>query len=297
MISVVIPVHNRERLIARAIESAVAQTLPADEIVVIDDASTDRTADVVAELAASLSNLTLVALKENVGAARARNVGIERASGDLIAFLDSDDVWIADKLSKQIREFDAGQEVVAVFCGVVTVGAVLGSGRQYVPKPTICKEDLYHSNVLMTMSSAVIRKKALVDIGGFDKSLPPCEDWDLFIRLAEVGKLLVVQEGLVKQLSHEGPKISRDRERVLASFDAIFEKIYARISDPRVMRRVRASYEMRMADICSTEYCFEPLRAMTHCCRGLLLAPSRDGLHDLKTVVTSLLKNAFASRI
>src|ERR1039457_3090847 len=109
-ITVVIPVRNREHLIARAIQSVVAQTLPVDEIVVVDDASTDHTVDVVEGFTNSLNNLTLISLKENVGAASARNIGIKNANGDLIAFLDSDDVWHHEKLFKQVREFEANKD-------------------------------------------------------------------------------------------------------------------------------------------------------------------------------------------
>jgi len=296
MITVVIPVHNRAQLIARAITSVVSQTLPAHEIVVIDDGSTDHTAEVVNDLTKSLSNLRLIPLKENVGAAEARNIGIEKARGDLIAFLDSDDVWYPEKLNKQVKEFKASKNIVAVFCGLVATNSGTGRCSYHIPKPKIDLVDLYHGNLLTTMSCALISKKTLLDIGGFDVSLPPCEDWDLFIRLAEVGKISVVQETLVEQPMHQGPRISRDKQRVLAGFDAVFDKIYARISDPHLMKRVRGSYEMRMADIYSSDYCCEPVRAMWHVCKGLLLAPSRGSLRSVRRVAKASLKNSIFRR-
>ena len=296
MISVIIPVHNREHLIARAIESVAEQTLAAGEIIIVDDASTDRTAKVVGDVAKSLSNLRLVRLEANVGASRARNAAIKVARGDLIAFLDSDDVWYVDKLSKQVKAFDADKDLVAVFCGVEVVSDDTDYRRQFTPKPRVTLNDLYHSNPLMTMSCALVAKRALVDIGGFDESLPTCEDWDLFIRLAEIGKIAVVQEALVEQLMHRGPRLSRDRSSVLVGFDALFEKTYRRISDPRLKRKVRASYEMRMADIFSTDYSFEPFRAIKHSCASLLLAPSREGLHTFRRVIKCSLRNAILGR-
>jgi glycosyltransferase involved in cell wall biosynthesis len=296
MISVVIPVYNREHLIARAIESVVAQSLAAGEIIVVDDASTDRTAEVVVGIGERVSTVTLVCLKENVGAAKARNIGIENAKGDLIAFLDSDDVWYPEKLSKQIIAFEENNDVVAVFCGLVVDNPDTGRRTCIMPKAEISVENLFHYNILMTMSCAMVRRSVLSDIGGFDELLPPCEDWDLFIRLAEVGRLSVVQETLVGQPAHEGPKISRDSQRVLAGFDAIFEKIYARISDPSLMRKVRASYEMRMADILSADYCFDPLRAITHSCKALLLRPSPNALNNLRHVMKKSCKNLFSDR-
>ncbi len=291
MISVVIPVRNREHLITRAIESVVAQTLPVDEIIVVNDASTDHTVQVVEGLTKTLNNLTLISLKENGGAANARNIGIRIAKGNLIAFLDSDDVWHVDKLSKQVKEFEANKDTVAVFCGVVIVSPDTKYRHHYIPKPDVTQVDLYHSSSLVTMSCALILKKVLLDIGGFDTSLPACQDWDLFIRLSERGKLSVVQEELVEFWRHKGNRISRNKLSVLAGHKAVFEKIYGRISDPQLTRRVRASHEMRMADIFSTDF-FEPVRAIKHSCTGLILAPSSEGWRNFQSVIKSSVKNA-----
>jgi glycosyltransferase involved in cell wall biosynthesis len=293
-ITAVIPVRNRERLIARAIESVAAQNLAVDEIIVVDDASSDRTVEVVGGFAKSLKNLTLVSLKENVGAARARNIAVKIARGDLIAFLDSDDVWYADKLSKQVKEFDANEDIVSVFCGVVMVSP-RGHRHRYIPKRDVTLDDLYHSNCFATMSGALIAKGALLGVGGLDESLPSCQDWELFIRLGERGKLAIVQEELVEFWRHKGDRISRNKLSVLAGHKAVFERIYARISDPRLKRRVRASHERRLADIFSGD-CVEPFRAIEHSCRGLLLAPSLEGLNNLRTVIQSSLKNVILRR-
>ena len=288
MITVVIPVRNREHFIARAIESVIAQTIPVDEIIVVDDASTDRTVNVVAGFVKSLNNLTLISLKENVGAAKARNIGIDMARGDLIAFLDLDDIWYVDKLSKQVRELQANKCVVAVFCGVVVVTYGSNYRHHYIPKPDVSLADLYHSSMLVTMSCALIVKKVLGEIGGFDASLPSCQDWDLFIRLRECGKLSVVQEELVEFWRHNGDRISRNKVSVLASHETVFKKIYARISDPLLKRRVRASHELRMAEIFRSDF-FEPFRVIRHACRGLMFAPS---WRNSKSVIRILMKTA-----
>ena len=96
-ISVVIPVYNREETLAHAIESALSQTLKPHEVVVIDDGSSDKSA----EVAEGFGDIVRVIRQENAGAAIARNVGIRHAVGDWIAFLDSDDVWDRDKLKLQ----------------------------------------------------------------------------------------------------------------------------------------------------------------------------------------------------
>ena len=293
MITVVIPVRNRERLIARAIESVAAQTLPPDEIIVVDDASTDRTVDIVERLSKSLKSLKLISLKKNGGAAKARNIGIQNSKGDLIAFLDSDDVWYVDKLSKQVREFDTNNNIVAAFCGVVIVKPGSDYRHHYIPKPEITLNELYHSSLLVTMSCALIKKAAILDAGGFDETLRNCEDWDLFIRLAERGNISVVQQELVEYWRHRGARLTLEKLSVLSCHEVVFERIYKRITDRRMMRKVRASHEMRMADIFSTDF-LEPFRALSHSCKSLLLAPSQEGWFNFRSVLKSSLKNTIS---
>jgi glycosyltransferase involved in cell wall biosynthesis len=291
-ISAVIPVRNRETLVARAIESVIAQSLPVDELVVVDDASTDDTARVVEGYADKVRALKLMRLKENVGGAKARNVGIEAAKGDLIAFLDSDDVWYADKLLKQAREFEGRPDRVAAYCGVVMRwGDKEFRFRSIPPNPILTQADLYHASVIVTMSCALVSRQALLEIGGFDASLPSCQDWDLYLRLSDRGSTAVIQEDLVEYWRHTGERISRNRQSVLAGHEAVFGKIYGRISDPALKRDVRASHEMRLADIFSTD-CFEPLRAIRHACKGLMLGPSRDRAWRFRSVMTHVVKNS-----
>jgi glycosyltransferase involved in cell wall biosynthesis len=272
MIAVVIPVYNREHLVPRAIESVMAQTLPADEIIVVDDASTDRSVTVIEQFRKNLDNLTLISLKENGGGARARNVGIHAAKSDLVAFLDSDDVWYPDKLFKQAKEFETHDDAVAVFCGMA-MRKDTGSCHHYIPKANFASIDLYHYNLFATMSCALIRRQTLLDIGGFDTSLKSCQDWDLFIRLNERGRMCVVQEELMEFWIHTGNRISRNAAGVLAGHEAMFQRIYERISNPLLKRKVRASHEMRLADIFSSD-CFAPFRAIEHACKAMILAPS-----------------------
>ena len=114
-VTTVIPVHNREMFIARAIESANSQTYPTTEIIVVDDASTDATPRIVENLAKHLKNLVFIRSPENVGAAKARNIGAEIARGDLLAFLDFDDLWCPEKLEKQINEFEKLRDTLLSF--------------------------------------------------------------------------------------------------------------------------------------------------------------------------------------
>ena len=108
-IAAIVPTHNGRAFIARALDSALAQSAPADEVVVVDDASTDGTADLVAE---RYPGIRLVRLPGNVGSGAARNAGVAASTGDLIAFLDHDDAWQPGYLAVQSRLFAAAPKAV-----------------------------------------------------------------------------------------------------------------------------------------------------------------------------------------
>jgi len=111
-ISVIIPAYNREAYLAEAIESALGQTCPPEEIIVVDDGSTDHTA----EIARSYGGIVRCTSQENQGAGAARNTGLKAAQGSLIAFLDSDDVWVEQKLDMQADWLHTHPETNMVFC-------------------------------------------------------------------------------------------------------------------------------------------------------------------------------------
>ena len=269
-ITAIIPVRNRERLVVRALESVFSQTYPPMEVIVVDDASTDGTPYVVDNLAKKFRNLILIRLTENVGAARARNVGAEVAKGDLLAFLNSDDTWYPKKLEKQINEFQANKDIVAIFCGcLVTTNT---SSHRTIPPTDISLMALYHRNPC-SCSTLLMPKEAFAQVGGFDVSLPSCQDWDLFIRLAEIGKIRVVQEELSENYEHTEHRISNDKPGVLLGHHIVFNKIYERLSDPSLFRVVRASHECILAEIFCADI-FEPRRAFRHAAKALAMAPS-----------------------
>jgi glycosyltransferase involved in cell wall biosynthesis len=281
-VTTIIPVRNRAKLILRAIKSVLSQTYSSDQIIVVNDASTDDTGNIVSNLAKEMPSVELINLQKNVGAAEARNIGIRHAKFDLVAFLDSDDVWYPTKLEKQVNEFRVDENVVAVFSG----SRVIYSDRSFshTPSPEITLADLYYSNKLSTTSSAVILKRALMEVGAFDPTLPSCQDWDLFIRLAEIGKIRVVQEDLIEFWNHDGDRISRNKSGILRGHEIVRGRIYNRISNPILLRKVRGSHECTLADIFSS-LIFEPSRATRHALKGIALSPSPQSLRMLARVI------------
>lgn len=183
-ISVVIPAYNAERTIIRTLESVFAQTFPPHEIIVVDDGSQDRTAEVVSQLAPRVRLIR----QGNAGPAAARNHGIREATGDWIALLDSDDTWLPEKLQRQARELRP--DVALVHCYIVEAVDEVDAELDF--------ETLWRGNRIGT-SSVVLSKSAFNAVGGFneDRRMMGVEDYNLWLRLAGAGlKIVTVKEPL-----------------------------------------------------------------------------------------------------
>jgi glycosyltransferase involved in cell wall biosynthesis len=179
-VSVVIPTYNRRALVEEAIRSALDQTAGAAEVVVIDDGSTDGTAEALRSFAGPIRVLH----QPNRGVASARNLGIREARGELIAFLDSDDLWDRRFLETTTGHLRRYPELALVS----TAWKSLASGRRYPPvRQPVLQGDLYPrlmSMRLVRTSTVLARKDVLLAAGGFDESLEMAEDLDLWLRLA-----------------------------------------------------------------------------------------------------------------
>ena len=181
LISVIIPTYNRAWTLAKAVDSVLAQTYPEVEILVVDDGSTDGTADMLSTYGDAIQVLTI----ENGGVSRARNQGIVATQGTIIAFLDSDDSWLPEKLEEQVTFFNENPE--ALICQTEEIW--IRNGKRVNP----CKHHKKPSGEIFEASlhlclvspSAVMIKRSLFDtVGLFDESLPACEDYDLWLRIA-----------------------------------------------------------------------------------------------------------------
>lgn len=214
-VSVVIPSHNRRRLLSRALVSVLAQTRPAEEVIVIDDGSTDGTAEAIAE---ELPEVRLVR-QDHAGVSRARNLGIGFAHGDWIAFLDSDDEWLPHKLEQQVAVATDPRCPPLIHCDELW----LRNGRRVNPRRRHRKHGGWiYAHCLplccISPSAAMIRRDVLLEAGGFDETLPACEDYDLWLRLCcrhpvELipQPLLIKHGGHADQLSRRYPAMDRFR--------------------------------------------------------------------------------------
>ena len=193
-VSVVIPARNAAATLFRAVASARAQAPPPDEVIVVDDASTDATASVAKNLGARLIRLPAPA-----GAAAARNAGIAAATGEVIAFQDADDEWLPDKLARQLPLLEGA---VFVACGArlfAEDGSDLGPlyNGQIPAEGTEAWRGLLARNTIATPCVLAWRRE-LQAVGGFDAALPVAEDQDLWLRLALRGRLRYLDAHLVR---------------------------------------------------------------------------------------------------
>ncbi len=228
-VSIVIPTYNRRAMVAEAIASVIAQCGVNFDLIVVDDGSTDRTAEELDRLA-TLANadhahrmIMRVVRTENRGVAAARNTGVALASAPLIAFLDSDDLWLPDKLERQMAFTHAHRN----FAIAQTEEIWIRGGRRVNPGLRHRKRagDIFVDSLrtcLISPSAAIMRIDLFRELGGFDERMTAAEDYDLWLRILarghEVGlvaePLVTRRAGHLGQLSATVPAI--DRFRILA---------------------------------------------------------------------------------
>lgn len=213
-VSVILPTYNRAHCIERAVNSVLCQTYPQWELLVVDDGSTDNTQEIIAAYAASDERVRYYRQMPNRGVSAARNEGIRQARYDYIAFQDSDDVWHADKLEKQMRIFEENPDAGLVYCAMQ--GTRQDKSAVLIPDHTIDRQFL-HGNLYRLLlqgnvigaPAVVMRKECVEQCGGFDEALSCLEDWELFLRIAKVYEIGYADEALVDADFHEGGVSSR----------------------------------------------------------------------------------------
>ncbi|MFO7653420.1 MAG: glycosyltransferase family A protein [Candidatus Krumholzibacteriia bacterium] len=205
-VSVVIPAYNAESFVQQAISSALRQTVVPEEIIVVDDGSTDRTREAVETFGGRVRYLR----QENAGAATARNTGIARATGTFVAFLDADDCWLPDKTEKQLQRFAVEPDLALVYCDkewVTEAGEVIpyADAPAHLPEGDIFR-DLFRANYISSASEVIARREALMEVGLFstDPRLRNCQDYDLWLRMSARYRIGVVREKLVCYRRHPG---------------------------------------------------------------------------------------------
>jgi glycosyltransferase involved in cell wall biosynthesis len=214
-VSVIIPAFNAAATIARALASVRLQEGVGIEVIVVDDASTDGTVQAVRSAIGEGENITLLQLPVNRGASAARNAGIRIARAPYLAFLDADDVWLADKLRRQVAAIDADPAVTLVSCNsqmTSVKGQPLKEG--HVNHPPVQGVDAWKTLLVYNFlpTPTVLTRTALVrELGGFDEALAVGEDLDLWIKLAIRGKVAVLPDILINYYDTSNSLMKRHR--------------------------------------------------------------------------------------
>ena len=209
MVSVIIPTYNREQQILRAVRSVLNQTYQDYELIIVDDGSKDKTAEIIQEIRDD--RIRYISLETNQGVAHARNMGIQEAKYDYIAFLDSDDEWLPNKLELQMKKMMAAPPKVGViFCRMG--GKQRNSEERFVCPAENYKKEILEGNIFNPLllqnvigtPTMLVRKICLQKAGGFKETLQCLEDWELVLRIAKNWQIGFVDEILVEVHKSEG---------------------------------------------------------------------------------------------
>jgi len=217
-VSVIVPTYNRADRLERALNSIVSQTCQDFELIVVDDGSTDKTS----QLMKSFPKAQYFYIKKNSGVSKARNVGLAFAKGELICFLDSDDLWKEKKIQIQSLWLENNKDSQICYTDEIWV-------RNGVRVNPMNRHRKYSGDIfrhclglcIVSPSSVMIRAKLFDEIGNFDESLPACEDYDLWLRIASKYAFHFIEEPLIIKYGGHSDQLSRkywgmDRFRVVA---------------------------------------------------------------------------------
>lgn len=232
--SVILPTYNRATTLPRAIDSVLAQTFSDFELIIVDDASTDATPQVVSRY--DDPRIEFLRHETNRGAPAARNTGIEASEGEYVFLLDSDDAWAASKMAKQIDYLEShSHNMVAVYCDFTDVETTLTDKIKRFVRSLSNTPDHVHEgqdriieDILLLRfhlggsSTLLVRRAAVEAVNGFDERFPRHQDWEFLIRVLHHGTLGYVAEPLVKKYETGAPNADtyRDaKELLLDTFD------------------------------------------------------------------------------
>ena len=207
LLSVVMPTHNRPEQLALAAESVLSQTTTAVELVIIDDASSDHTPEVTEHLARD-ERVTVIRNATSVGPGGARNQGIAAATGEFLAFCDDDDAWLPDAAAALVQALDDRPDLGFATSWHRVVHDRSGRTVDYRGPTDFGADELLWFN-FVALPFGVIRRSHYGELS-FDQSLPPCEDWDLWLRLAQSHPVGVVPRVLYSYHQHGGDRVTKE---------------------------------------------------------------------------------------
>jgi len=255
LVSIIIPAYNAEKYIARAIKSALNQTYKDIEVIVVDDGSTDRTAEIVKSFQ---DPRVRYIYQENQNVGVARNNGIKESRGKYITFLDADDEYLPEKVEKQVKFLKENPQYQAVYCDTLQFYSDAPDkflkSIEYHPSGDIF-EALLHSS-LINLNSFMATKELLLKVGMFDPRPNFPEDWELWLRIAKAGyKFGHIHEGLVKVEMRKDSKTTSEvnfqaKKYLLEVFENLFSSMSPEEREKYKTSEIIQDLKWKMAIVC-----------------------------------------------
>lgn len=235
-VSVVIPVHNGADYLSDAVRSVLAQSYRVAECIVVDDGSSDETPSI----AKGFGSDVIYIRQEQSGVARARNSGVARATGALVAFLDHDDAWLPAKVELQVAALAAAPATFMSLCAVTLVDdeGNVGATKRIDPSADLLRGMLFFdgTDTVSCGSTGMFWRDRLVAAGGFDPQLGTSADWDMLFRGLLEGGVALVDESLVRYRVH-----ASNMSRNIGAMESDMRRVYAKaFKDPRLPADLRA---------------------------------------------------------
>jgi glycosyltransferase involved in cell wall biosynthesis len=222
-VSVILPTYNRAQLLNISINSVLSQTYRDFELILIDDCSTDSTSSVLDSI--TDDRVRVIKNTSNKGIAAVRNIGVMNSRGKYIAFLDDDDEWLPDKLEKQVKIIEESSPVLGcVYTGIIII--MDGSNNTSQTKVSHFRKNILNNllfNNFITTSTMLIKKECFEKTGLFDESIPYGEDYDMWIRIAEIFEFENISEPLVKYRIHSN-SISANHGAIIKGLETLMSK-------------------------------------------------------------------------
>ncbi|MDA2936669.1 glycosyltransferase [Acidobacteria bacterium AH-259-A15] len=241
-VTAIIPAYNAEAFISQTIESVLAQMYQELEIIVVDDGSTDSTRRILQRYGDRIRYV----YQKNTGVSTARNTGVSIATGEYIALLDHDDLWLPEKLDKQIRILDADPDVALVYSDCYLVdfnGRLLGKMFDSLrPHRGRVLAELFLQNFI-PCPTVIMRKQVLDQVGLFSSDLCIAEEYEVFLKIAELYRIDFVDAPLAKYRVHE-TRLSRNIERGCKESIVVAEECLKRCPNLRHVLRTKARLKL-----------------------------------------------------
>lgn len=272
-ISVIIPAYNYARYLSQAIDSVLAQTVQPHEVIVVDDGSTDETPAVLAPYRSQVCVLR----QANQGVASARNAGAAAATGDLLAFLDADDLWLPRKLERQRERLQSEPDLGLVHCGYEDMdpsGYVLGARYVHGLEGWVADSMLLFSGpvILGGGSGFLVPRVVFQATGGFDRRLSTSADWDFFQQVARRARVGFVPEVLLRYRRH-GSNMHANVKAMEHDMLLAYDKAFA-AGGPEVRRLRRRSYGNLHTMLAGSFLAArQPCASLRHAVHGMVLTP------------------------